>query len=130
MQPNFVLFSRLALFIDYFWFGLLKIIGLSPAAGLVGALQAATLPWLPANTFLIGFGVFEVVLGICLLVPKLTKWAYPVMWLHMATTFLPLLLLPELSWSAPLAPTLVGQYILKNFALVMLGVWVWKQAKK
>lgn len=130
MKLDTVLFSRLALFIDYFWFGLLKVIGMSPAAGLVSALQAATLPWLPPNAFLIGFGAFEVVLGICLLMPKFTKWAYPVMWLHMAMTFLPLALLPQLSWSAPLVPTIVGQYILKNFVLVMLGVWVWKSKIK
>lgn len=129
MELNLLTASRFALSIDYVWFGALKVLGLSPAAALVIALQKATLPFLPDNVFLFVFGIFEVALGVLLLFPRFTKWVYPVMWAHMVTTFLPLFVLPEFSWQSLLVPTLVGQYILKNFALVMLSVWVYRESK-
>ena len=41
---------------------------------------------------------------------------------HMAATFLPLLVLPEYAFKfVPFAPTMEGQYIIKNLVLVSAG---------
>jgi len=60
------------------------------------------------------------------LVPKLTKWAFGLMIVHMFTTFGPLLFLPAVSWQFFGVPTLEGQYILKNIVLVAMGFAVYK----
>ena len=51
-------FARFALFITYFWFGILKVIGTSPATPLVQSLLDVTMPLLPANKprYLMGVG--------------------------------------------------------------------------
>ena len=38
--------------------------------------------------------------------------------LHMIMTFMPLFMLPEVTWSAFLVPTLEGQYIIKNLVII------------
>ncbi len=122
-------FSRGALFFDYYYFGFLKIIGLSPAAGLVEALFERTIPFIPFETFFILFGVLEVLIGIGFLIPRLTKYVVPVMLIHMFTTLLPLIMVPELSWAGPLQPTLAGQYMFKNFVLIALALWIYTEKR-
>jgi uncharacterized membrane protein YphA (DoxX/SURF4 family) len=111
-------FSRVSLFVIYFWFGILKVFQLSPATPLVEALSQQTIPFISPTQFVILFGVFEVILGILFLIPsttKLTKWLFAA---HMVSTFLPLFLLPHAVWQTTLIPTLEGQYIIKNLALI------------
>ena len=115
--------SRVALFIIFVWFGFLKTIGMSPAAELVVALMNATfLEGFSPDLFLIGFGWFEVLLGILVLFPKLERITFLLLGFHMITTVMPLFLIPEITWYAPFVPTLVGQYIIKNLALVSIGL--------
>lgn len=117
-------FGRIAFFVIFFWFGILKVLDLSPAAALVAELFDATfLSFLGSpSDFLIIFGVFEVLIAIMALVPKLERITFMVMGFHLITTVLPLFLLPETSWYSFAVPTLVGQYILKNLALLALGM--------
>jgi uncharacterized membrane protein YphA (DoxX/SURF4 family) len=114
--------ARVALFVIYFWFGLLKLIGLSPAESLVRSLFERTIPFVPFSVFYIGFSLFECVIGILFLIPKATRVVIPLFLLHMITTFLPLIFLPQLTWQAPFALTLEGQYIMKNLALIALAM--------
>ena len=115
--------SRGALFIIFFWFGILKPMGLSPAAELVVALlQETFLSPIPPNIFLIGFGIFEVLIAIVVIIPKLERVTFALLGIHLLTTILPLFLLPEVTWYQPFVPTLIGQYIIKNSALIALGV--------
>lgn len=117
------LFSRLSLFLIYFWFGILKIFDLSPATPLVEALQQQTLPeFITPAAFLIAFGVFECILGILFLIPRFTrlsKWLFAA---HVIATFMPLFVIPAAVWVKKLVPTLEGQYIIKNLALIAV-VW-------
>jgi hypothetical protein len=47
---------------------------------------------------------------------------FPIFILHMLGTFLPVFLLPELAFKyVPLAPNLVGQYIIKNLVFIAAG---------
>jgi uncharacterized membrane protein YkgB len=123
-------FSRISLFIIYFWFGILKVFSLSPATPLVEALEQKTLSSLPfsAAQFVILFGIFEVIIGILFLLPifikkldtkKFTKITKLIFAFHMVTTFMPLVILPYAVFTGPLVPTLEGQYIVKNLALIV-----------
>lgn len=44
--------------------------------------------------------------------------------LHLFTTILPLIFLPDIAWQAFLAPTLEGQYIIKNILAAAFAVVV------
>lgn len=116
------LFGRLALFVVYFWFGVLKVVTESPANPLVEALLNKTLPFVTFDQFIVGFGILEMVIGILFLFPWLTKWAVGILLLHMATTVLPLFLLPSIAWHAWFVPTLEGQYMLKNLVIIALAL--------
>lgn len=114
--------SRTAIFVVFFWFGLLKVLGVSPAAELVQHLLQMTLPFIPFEGFLIFLGVWEMAIGVLFLFPKLTKVAFWLMMVQMFTTFGPLLFLANETWQTfLLVPNLEGQYILKNFVLLALG---------
>jgi uncharacterized membrane protein YkgB len=116
--------ARLALCVVYAWFGMLKVLGLSPATDLVRALQAETLPFLDFSAFFVLFGAFEVLVGVLFLVPRLTSLALVLLAGHIACTLLPLAVLPAISWQGALVPTLEGQYIIKNVLIVAAAVTV------
>lgn len=115
--------ARIALFIIFFWFGFLKIPLLSPAGPLVVDLLDSTfLGFIHPDVFVRWFGVFEVIIGIMVLIPKLERITFALLAMHLFTTVMPLYVIPDVTWSAPLVPTLIGQYIIKNAALLALGV--------
>jgi len=116
--------ARVALFIVFAWFGILKVIGTSPANPLVYELQQKTLPFLDFNTFVICFGIFEVFIGLTFLVRGWERLAIAVLSLHMVTTFLPLIFLPQVTWQGFLTPTLEGQYIIKNLLIIALAIGI------
>ena len=118
--------ARLSLFIVFFWFGILKVIGTSPAAGLVTELFNKTFlaDWMTAATFLIILGLVEMIIGIFFVLPHFERVAIFIMILHMITTFLPILLLPHVAWQMPWTPTIEGQYIIKNVVLVAMAIGI------
>ena len=132
LSTRFVfLFTRISLFIIYFWFGILKVIGDSPAEVLVHHLCAITVrPFIDDAYFIPLFGLFEMLLGIALLIPGITKISIQLMWIHIALTFLPLILLPQDSWQNILIPTMVGQYMIKNLALLSLSFLLYSESLK
>lgn len=116
-----ILLSRFALFIIYFWFGLLKVIDKSPASEMVHKLFDITIhkvvPFVPFHSFIILFGLFEMAIGILFFIPKLEKITLSIFAFHMFTTILPIFFMGEV-WRETLVPTLEGQYIIKNIALI------------
>jgi uncharacterized membrane protein YkgB len=68
--------------------------------------------------FVVSFGIFEMIIGILFLIPGKEKLAMKLFIFHIFTTGLPLLLLGKSVWQKLLVPTLEGQYIIKNIALV------------
>jgi uncharacterized membrane protein YkgB len=116
--------ARFAIFVVFFWFGLLKVLGLSPASELVGKLFESTIPYMSFDTFLIGFGLFEMLIGLMFLIRGLERLVIPLLFLHMVTTFMPLFVLPSETWSGFLVPTLTGQYIIKNVVLIACAVGI------
>ena len=110
--------ARVGLFIVYFWFGILKLLGLSPAGPLVGALFERTIHFMPFGTFMTLFALFEMLIGVLFLVKGAERVVLPLLFIHMITTAMPLFLLPMITWQRALVPTLEGQYIIKNVVLV------------
>ncbi|WP_051287332.1 DUF417 family protein [Algoriphagus mannitolivorans] len=124
---NLLLFGRISLFVIYFWFGILKVLGLSPAEPLVHNLFDQILgTWMDFETFNRAFGVIECLIGIAWLIPQWTKIALAVLLAHMGATFLPVFFLPNDTWQNWFTPTLVGQYIIKNLALISLGLLIFQ----
>jgi uncharacterized membrane protein YkgB len=120
----FIPLARFGLFIVFFWFGILKVIGLSPASPLVKSLFEAMFPIIPFSLFIVLFGLLEVIIGILFLIPRAERMVIPIMFFHMVTTILPLFLLTDVTWSGFLTPTLEGQYIIKNVVLVACAIGI------
>lgn len=121
--------SRIAIFIIYFWFGFLKLIDSSPANPLVESLLNKTLPFIGFNQFIIFLGLWEMIIAIAFLIPRLEKAAITILAVHMTTTFMPLFLLPAIAWKNFLIPTLEGQYIIKNLITIALAVNIVSQSR-
>lgn len=112
--------ARISLFVIFFWFGILKPLGLSAAAPLV----LKTVDWMPllsAEQWLSVIGWWEVLIGIGFLFQKTTRLAIGLLLLQMGGTFMPLFILPEITFQEngiPFLPTLEGQYIVKNIIII------------
>lgn len=115
------LFSRLSLFIVYFWFGATKLFTISSANALVAALLDKTMPFIPFDIFILFLGFGEMMIGLLLLIPRYSKIMFGVVVIHVIMTMMPLALLPDISWESFLNPTLEGQYMIKNLVLVSLA---------
>lgn len=119
-------FSRISFFVIFFWFGFLKTIHVSAAEELVNHLFEITISnYVDFRIFYILLGLFECVIGLLWLFPKLTKYALFVYLSHLIMTLLPLLFLINDSWQFFLTPTLVGQYIIKNLAMASLAFYIY-----
>lgn len=116
--------ARIGIFVVFFWFGLLKVIGLSSASGVVGRLFEQTIPFMSFGTFLVCFGLFECLIGILFLIKGLERIVIPLLLLHMVTTFGPLIFLPQETWQEFLVPTLEGQYIIKNLVIIACALGI------
>lgn len=116
--------ARFGLFVVFFWFGLLKVIGLSPASGVVQRLFEQTIPFMDFGTFLVVFGVFECLIGVLFLIKGAERIVIPMLFIHMLTTFGPLVYLPSETWQMPFVPTLEGQYIIKNVVLIAAAMGI------
>ena len=130
IKKYYLWFGRVSLFIVYFWFGFLKLIGESPASPLVQSLQEKTLPFLTFSQFIIIFALFEMVIGILFLIPRCTRVVFVLFILHMGMTLMPLVLLPEFAWHGFMVPTLEGQYMIKNLVLISLASSILVNTKK
>ncbi len=112
---------RIALGIVFLWFGVLKFFpNLSPAELLAArTIERLTLGTLHADVALPVLATWESLIGIGLI---LGRWLRAVLFLlavQMAGTFTPLLLFPAETFTVfPVAPTLEGQYIIKNIVLI------------
>jgi len=111
---------RVSLGVIFIWFGILKPLGLSPAAPLV----RATVDWMPllsADAWVAVIGWWEVLIGATFLFHRTARIAIALLAMQMAGTFLPLVILPQVTFQAgyiPYVPTLEGQYIIKNLIII------------
>jgi uncharacterized membrane protein YkgB len=124
LYTAFPTLARVALFIVYFYFGILKILDLSPASPLALALTEKTIGGEYFQVAFLVLAVFECLIGILFLIPRATRIVIPLLLIHTAMVCSPLLLVPELAWYRPFVPSLEGQYIIKNVVIVALAVGI------
>lgn len=121
MQKRGLLLLRVSMGIVFFWFGILKFFpGLSPAQDLaIRTINLLTLNLLSSKTIIITLAIWEVLIGIGFLTGRFMKIILILLFVQMAGTFAPVFLFPYEVFSAiPYAPTLEGQYIIKNIVIV------------
>ncbi len=116
--------ARISFFIMFFWFGVLKMLELSPATGVIHTIHAHTAAFIPWQWYVVLFGMYESLIGLLFLMPGRERWALYLLVPHVLTTFAPLVLLPKLVWKGFLIPNLIGQYILKNLVIVALAMFM------
>ena len=105
-----------------------KLTGDTPVTQLV----ANTVPFLPKNVFVPALGGFEVLLGVALLIGRRLDLVVILLIMHLAGTFLVLVVTPGTAFSHhnPLMLTMVGEFVVKNVVLIAAGLVVaTKQAR-
>jgi uncharacterized membrane protein YphA (DoxX/SURF4 family) len=115
-----LLVLRIGLGIVFFWFGALKLApGLSPAEDLV----RNTIYFVDPDLFLPILAIWEMLIGLGLIFGIFMRLTLLLLFLQMPGTALPLLLLPQVTWTVfPIGLTLEGQYIIKNLVLIGAGL--------
>jgi uncharacterized membrane protein YphA (DoxX/SURF4 family) len=112
---------RIALAVVFLWFGVLKFFpGLSPAQDLASrTIEVLTFGLVPPAVALPVLAAWEVAIGVGLLIGRWMRVTLLLLFVQMLGTVTPLVLFPAETWiQAPVAPTLEGQYIIKNIVLV------------
>jgi uncharacterized membrane protein YkgB len=116
---------RITLGIVFLWFGALKFFpGLSPAEELAGrTIEALTGGAVTPAVSLPVLAVWESAIGVGLLVGRWMRAVLLLLFVQMVGTATPLALFPNETWAQfPIAPTLEGQYIIKNIVLVSAAI--------
>jgi len=111
---------RWSLAVIFIWFGILKPLGISPAEPLV-LKTVAWMPLLSATQWLAVIGWWEVAIGVTFLFRRTSRLAIGLLALQMTGTFMPLVMLSEITFQpgrVPYAPTIEGQYIIKNLLII------------
>lgn len=110
---------KYAMGIIYFWFGLLKVMDISPAEELV----VRTTHWIGVRDFDLILGLWEMAIGLCLFSRRYLRIGLYLLFLQFPGTFLPLFLVPEVCFTKfPYGLTLEGQYVFKNLVLIAAGL--------
>lgn len=116
---------RISLGIIFFWFGFLKFFpGLSPAAGLAAkTIERLSFGLLQQETSLYILATWESLIGLGLITGIFMRGTLFLLFTQMLGTITPLFLFPdEVFLHIPYAPTLEGQYIIKNLVLISAGL--------
>ena len=128
-KRTFIPVARFSIFLIFFWFGLIKLLGLSPASPLAEALTARTVGMQYFDLLFYGLALVECVIGILFLFPKFTRIVIPLLLFHMVLVCSPILLVPEMVWQQFAVPTLEGQYIIKNAVVIAVAIGIAASAK-
>ncbi len=125
MARHGVALLRLSLGVVFLWFGGLKFFpGLSPAEDLAGrTITMMTFGTVPAAVSLPLLALWEVLIGLGFLTGRCMRATILLLAGQMLGTVTPLLFFPhETFTSYPIAPTLEGEYIIKNIVLLSAGL--------
>lgn len=123
-RRTFTPFARFSIFLIFFWFGFIKLIGLSPASPLAQALVAKTIGLQYFDMSFKILAILECAIGILFLFPKVTRVVIPLLLIHMAIVCSPLVIVPGYTWQRFLVPTLEGQYIIKNAVVIAVAIGI------
>jgi len=113
--------------VTFLWFGALKFFpGLSPAENLATAtIERLTFGYLSPAVSIKGLALWETLIGVGLISGLYLRATLLLLFVQMLGTLTPLILFPyETFIKIPYAPTLEGQYIIKNLVLISGGLAV------
>lgn len=122
-----IVLLRISLGIVFLWFGVLKFFpGLSPAANLATrTIERLTFGLIDPETALILLAIWETVVGLGLIFGIFMRLTLLLLFLQMLGTITPIFLFPgEVFARFPYAPTLEGQYIIKNLVIISAGLTI------
>ncbi len=120
MERYGIALLRIALALVFIWFGALKVADRSPVADLV----ADTAYFLPGDFVVHALGVWEIIIGIGLLIPVALRLVLLLFFLQMLGTFLTVAIHPGRVFDDdnPLLLTIAGEFIVKNLVLISAGL--------
>jgi uncharacterized membrane protein YphA (DoxX/SURF4 family) len=125
MARHGVLLLRLSVGVVFLWFGVLKFFpDMSPAQDLATrTIETLSFGLVKPALSLPMLAAWESLIGIGLITGKFMRATLLLLLLQMLGTITPLFLFPSETFTRfPYAPTLEGQYILKNVVLVSAGI--------
>ena len=120
-----IMLLRISLGVVFFWFGFLKFFpGLSPAQDLAAdTIGLLTFGLVPARSAVFILAVWECLIGLGLIFGVFMRLTLFLLFLQMLGTVTPIFLFPDAVFTRiPYAPTLEGQYIVKNLVLISAGM--------
>ena len=120
-----ITFLRLSLGIVFLWFGALKFFPhLSPAEDIaIRTIDKLAFGLISPAVSIHVLAAWECLIGIGLLLGRFKRATLFLLWLQMLGAVTPLVLFPhEVFTRIPYAPTLEGQYIIKNLVLISAGL--------
>lgn len=118
---------RLTVGVVFVGFGVLKFFpGVSPAQGLsIETIDLLTFGLVPWRVGIVAIATLECFIGVCLLANRWMRLAVWLLAIEFVGILAPLVLLPGRLFSGPHdAPTLEGQYVLKDIILVAAGMTI------
>lgn len=115
------LLLRFSLAAIFFWFGMLKLAGVSP----VVTLLRNAIPFLAGSPYIELLGLTEIVIAIGLVIERLANQAATLMILHLFCTLGVAIIAPTVVF-APAFPVLTmdGEFLAKNLVLITAGLVV------
>jgi uncharacterized membrane protein YkgB len=125
MADHGITLLRVSLGIVFLWFGALKFFpGMSPATELAAkTIRTLTGGALSDSAAIYILASWESLIGVGLIVGRLLRTTLLFLWIQMAGTLTPLVFFPnEVFRVIPIAPTLEGQYIIKNVVLISAAI--------
>lgn len=125
MARHGVVALRVSLGIVFFWFGVLKFFpGLSPAQDLATrTIDMLTFGLMPPSVSIPVLAAWECLIGLGLMTGLFMRATLLLLFAQMLGTITPLFFFPAETFTRfPYAPTLEGQYIIKNIVLVTAAI--------
>lgn len=106
--------DRLAIGLVFVWFGLLKVLGFESATSIIAETVYLGTPETTSRLL----GLWEVAIGVCLVVYPLARLGVALLAIRLPGTLLALILKADVCWTeTPLVPTIQGQYLIKDAIL-------------
>jgi len=125
MARHGITLLRVSLGVVFLWFGVLKFFpGLSPAQSLAArTIEMLTFGMVRESVSIPVLALWECAIGIGLITNLFMRATLLLLFVQMMGTITPIFLFPrEVFMVVPYAPTLEGQYIIKNIVLVSAGL--------
>jgi uncharacterized membrane protein YphA (DoxX/SURF4 family) len=120
VQANQKLLLRISLAVTFIWFGILKLIEVSPVLVIIEKAMPNFMLQIPY--FLTLLSLLEIAIGIGLFVPTLVRFASIVMIAHLTIATLSVLVTQGFNPSFPFL-TVEGEFVVKNIVFIAIA-WI------